>query len=220
MAGASATPFIPALLRLPTERCLVVGGGKVAGRKVKWLLEAGAHVTAVSVAFCEDLTRMCADEDGRVVLSEEPYATRDLSNYSLAIAATDDATTNRLVYDDAQRAGIPVNVVDVPDLCTFYMPAVLRRGELTISISTEGAAPALAGRIRRELEDRYPESYSAFVAALRRARAELRRTVEDGDVRSAALRALSATGVAEELGYLDEEGMFLKLLEIARETRP
>jgi len=142
----------PVNLKLAGRRALVVGGGAVARRKAAALGRAGAEVVAVAPAF------------GR------SFRATDVAGAFVVVAATDDARVNRAVHAACVRRRVPVNVVDVPELCTFTVPATLRRGALTIAISTNGAVPALAKAIRRELERLYPARFASIVARLGRER--------------------------------------------------
>jgi siroheme synthase-like protein len=215
MTDGAANPFVPALLRLPDKPCLVVGGGPVATRKVLWLLDAAARVLVVSPEIDARLARLAADSSGTLAVRRERYATHDLTAYALAIAATDDEALNRLVHDDARRAGIPVNVVDVPELCSFYVPGVVRRGPLTICVSTGGRSPALAARLRRELDERYPAHFGAYAEALGRVRDALRELGWDAARRADIIRALCSEDAEESVRDLDEDGMFDRLMETA-----
>jgi precorrin-2 dehydrogenase/sirohydrochlorin ferrochelatase len=162
--------YYPVCLDVAGKPCLVVGGGRVALRKAQDLLEAGAKVRAVAPKFIEAFHKTCGIE-----LRRKEYDSSDLSGCALAIAATDDEEANRRVCADARRERILVNVVDAPEMCDFIVPATLRRGEMTISVSTGGASPALARKIRFELERRYPARYAAYVRLLGEMRQALRK---------------------------------------------
>ena len=162
--------YYPLCLDIRGKRCLVVGGGKVALRKALDLLEAGAKVKAVAPKFAGAFRKTRGIE-----LCRKAYDSSDLRDCALAIAATNSKEVNRRVCADARREGILVNVVDTPEMCDFIVPATLRRGEMTISVSTGNASPSLARKIRRELEKRYPAKYAAYVRLL----GEIRRTVKE-----------------------------------------
>jgi precorrin-2 dehydrogenase/sirohydrochlorin ferrochelatase len=155
-------------LALEGKTAVVVGGGKVALRKAQDLLAAKARVTVVAPAPCADI-RLLASRN-RVAGIWRDYAASDLEGAAVVIAATGDEQVNARVASDAQAARVPVNVVDRPALCTFTVPATVRRGDLTLAVTTEGRAPALAGVLREELETRYGPEYAElveFFAALR-----------------------------------------------------
>jgi precorrin-2 dehydrogenase / sirohydrochlorin ferrochelatase len=162
-------PMIPICLKTDLARpCLVVGGGELALRKIAWLLDCGAQVEVLSPDFVGELDELATKESEKVKLRREEYPAGDLAGgrYQLVIAATDQPQVNRAVAEDARRASVPVNVVDQPELCTFYVPAVVQRGDLQIAISTSGASPSLAARIRGELDEKYPPWHEIYVAAL------------------------------------------------------
>ncbi len=162
----------PVFLDLKHKPCVVVGGGSVAVRKVEDLLEAEADVTVVASrpsAPLEDLAT-----GGRIDLITRPYREGDLYGAVLVISATDDRTVNRAVAEEAHREGALVNVVDAPDLCDFYVPAVLRRGSLVIAISTSGRSPALARSVREDLEMLLGPEYETALEVVHTLRMELR----------------------------------------------
>jgi siroheme synthase-like protein len=166
------TTGYPAILLLDGRLAVVIGGGPVSERKVRTLREAGAKVRLVSETVTPRLRDLA--ESGEIELVERRYAGGDLEGAVVAVAATDDEEVNRGVYAEATAAGIPVNVVDNTALCTFIAPSIVRQGDLVVAISTGGAAPALAVRIRERLEREFGEEYARFLALT----AELRETVE------------------------------------------
>ena len=177
--------YYPAFLRLEGRKCLVVGGGNVACRKVKALQEAGARVHVVSLQFCAPLKRTKGIERRR-----RPYRTSDLRGATLVISATGDQALNRRVAREATARGILVNVVDQPALCSFIVPATVRRGRLSVAISTGGASPALAAQIRRRLSRQWGVEYSRLLEALVAARAEAMRRITDSRLRRKVLQRL------------------------------
>ncbi len=161
------TRTYPINLVLSGRRAVVVGGGPIAERKVKGLLAAGARVTVISPQVTAGIRRAGArpartrTKDG-VRWERRMYQAGDLRGAFVAIAATSDERVNRAVYREAERRGILVNVVDVPPLCNFYAPAIVRWGGITVSVSTGGGAPALAKKIRQDLQ-KMGEPYSAML---------------------------------------------------------
>jgi len=147
----------------------------VAERKVQTLLEYGAQVTVVSPHFTPALERLGAE--GAVTLRRERFAAPHLEGMVLAFSATDDEAVNQAVSREAQARGILVNVVDQPELCSFYCPAIVRRGHLTIAISTSGQSPALAALLRRQLETEFGEEYGRLSALLAELRPQVRAEV-------------------------------------------
>ena len=162
------TPFYIACLRLTGRRCVVVGGGDVGLEKVEGLLACDGAVTLIApeaVPQLEELAR-----EGSIEWIRREYETGDLEATFIAIAATDDTDVNIRVYEDAERRAMLVNVVDVPPLCNFILPAIVRTGPLAIAISTAGASPALAKRIKAEIADQFGEPYARLAEILNEAR--------------------------------------------------
>ncbi len=152
----------PIFLDLDGQPVTVVGGGAVAERKVETLLESGARVTVVSPEVTGHLAALAAD--GRVTLVRRAYQPGDLAGCRLAYAATSDSGVNRAVRDEARDAGVWLNAIDQPDLCEFITPAIVRRGDLTIAVSTNGRAPGMARQIRERLEAEYGPDTAGAVA--------------------------------------------------------
>lgn len=168
----------PIVLNLSGRRVLVVGGGEVALRKARALADAGAQVRVVAPKLVVGFT-----EDGRFECLAAQYERRYLEGALVAVAATDDEAVNRCVAEDARAAGVLVNVVDRPELCDFIVPAQVRRGELLIAISTGGAAPALAKRLRERLEKEFGPEYATLLEVLREVREDLKKRNVPADLR-------------------------------------
>jgi precorrin-2 dehydrogenase/sirohydrochlorin ferrochelatase len=166
--GMLDTPFYIACLRLSGRRCVVVGGGDVGLEKVEGLLVCGGEVTLVAPEAIEPLRELA--EEGSIRWERRQYRESDLERTFVVIAATNLTDVNIRVYEDAERRAMLVNVVDVPPLCNFILPAIFRSGPLAIAISTAGASPALAKRIKREIADEYGEPYARLAELLNEAR--------------------------------------------------
>src|ERR1700757_2653716 len=167
--GMLETPFYIACLRLSGRRCVVVGGGDVGLEKVEGLLACDATVTLIAPEAHEALREHA--REGSIEWLERPYAgADDLEGVFLAIAATDDTDVNIAVYEDAEDRAMLVNVVDVPPLCNFILPAIVRNGPLAIAISTAGASPALAKRMKGEIAEAFGEPYAQLAVLLNEAR--------------------------------------------------
>jgi siroheme synthase-like protein len=166
--GMLETPFYIACLRLSGRDCLVVGGGDVGLEKVEGLLACDGRVTLVAPEATDELKALA--EEGSITWERRPFAETDLEGKFLAIAATDDTDVNISVYDAAERRAMLVNVVDVPSLCNFILPAIVRTGPLAIAISTAGASPALAKRIKRQVAEEFGEPYARLAVILNEAR--------------------------------------------------
>lgn len=167
--GMLDTPFYIACLKLTGRRCVVVGGGEIGVDKVEGLLACDASVTVIA----PEVEPLLADyaREGSVAWEQRPYAGPvDLEGVFMAIAATNDTDVNIAVYDDAERRAMLVNVVDVPPLCNFILPAIVRMSPLAIAISTAGASPALAKRMKREIEAQFGEPYARLAVLLNEVR--------------------------------------------------
>ena len=163
------TPFYIACLKLSGRRCLVVGGGEIGLEKVEGLLACDGRVVVVAPEANEEITRLA--EEGSIRWEQREYGgAADLEGVFMVIAATSDTDVNIAVYDEAERRAMLVNVVDVPPLCNFILPAIVRTGPLAIAISTAGASPALAKRIKRQIADEYGEPYARLAILLNEAR--------------------------------------------------
>jgi precorrin-2 dehydrogenase / sirohydrochlorin ferrochelatase len=162
--GMLDTPFYIACLRLTGRRCLVVGGGEIGLEKVEGLLACDARVVLVAPAAVPELEELAAE--GSIEWERRGYEVTDLEGTFLAIAATDDTDVNIRIWEDAERRAMLVNVVDVPPLCNFILPAIVRTGPLAIAISTAGASPALAKRIKRQIADEFGGEYARLAVLL------------------------------------------------------
>ena len=178
--------YYPMMVDLTGRRCLVVGGGRVAERKVALLLDCGAGVEVVSPATTPKLAALASA--GAIRLVRRAARSDDLAGAFLVFVATDDPEINRAVAAEAREAGGLVNVADAPEACSFLVPSAVRRGDLTIAISTGGGSPALAKRLRQRLEETIGPEYEAFLAALRELRAQAREAVRDPSERQAIYR--------------------------------
>ena len=166
--GMLETPFYIACLRLTGRRCVVIGGGEVGLEKVEGLLACDARVTLISPHAHPELVQLALE--GSIRWEQREYETGDLDGALIAIAATDDTDTNIRVFEDAEARAMLVNVVDVPPLCNFILPAIVRTGPLAVAISTAGASPALAKRMKREIAELFGEPYANLAILLNDAR--------------------------------------------------
>jgi len=164
----SSTPLYPVNFDLAGASVLVVGAGPVAARKIDGLLESGARVTVVAPEAVAELR----DRPG-VRWHQREYRRGEVASYRLAISATGRREVDVQVSTDAQASGIPVNVADVPDLCTFTLPSILRRGDLQVAVSTNGRSPAFAGWVRRQLETRMEAAWADALRVAAEVRDEL-----------------------------------------------
>jgi len=160
-------------LRLDGRKCLLVGGGAVAYRKAKALVENGADLTVIAPEHNAGIQQFA--DDNRLILVGRAYESPEAENYGLVVCATNDQRVNQIVYDDCIRARVPVNTVDDPDRCDFIFPAVIKRGSLSLAISTDGRAPFLTAHIRRMLESAFGPHWQAVADLAEAFRAEVRR---------------------------------------------
>ena len=164
--------YYPVFLNIQGKYCVVIGGGDVALRKVKMLLEGGAVITVISPTFHPDLVQLFKEKT--IQLIHRDYQHGDLENAMMAIIATNIQERNRRVAQEARDQGILVNVVDDPEGSDYILPSFFRRGNLTIAISTRGASPALAKKIRIELEQKFGEDFSQLLNLVEEVRSTLR----------------------------------------------
>jgi precorrin-2 dehydrogenase / sirohydrochlorin ferrochelatase len=163
------TPFYIACLRLTGRRCVVIGGGQIGLEKVEGLLACDGRVTLIAPEAVPELEEL--SREGSIEWERREYAgAGDLEGVFIAIAATSDTDVNIRVYEDAERRAMLVNVVDVPPLCNFILPAIVRTGPLAIAISTAGASPALAKRIKSEIAASFGEPYARLAELLNEVR--------------------------------------------------
>ncbi|HEY4894636.1 MAG TPA: bifunctional precorrin-2 dehydrogenase/sirohydrochlorin ferrochelatase [Solirubrobacteraceae bacterium] len=167
--GMLDTPFYIACLKLSGRRCVVIGGGEIGLEKVDGLLACDGQVTVIAPEVEPAVAEYA--REGSISWEQRPYAgASDLEGAFMAIAATNDTDVNIAVYDDAERRAMLVNVVDVPPLCNFILPAIVRMSPLAIAISTAGASPALAKRMKREIEAQFGEPYARLAVLLNEVR--------------------------------------------------
>jgi precorrin-2 dehydrogenase/sirohydrochlorin ferrochelatase len=191
---AEPKSYYPLFVNLRGKKVVVVGGGKVAERKILSLLKAGADVTVIS----PKITKKIENErcKGNLKLINRQYRNGDLDNAFLVIAATDCPVTNEKASKDAPCL---LNVVDTPRLCNFIVPSTVNRGPLTIAVSTGGVSPALSRSIRRELEKEFGSEFAHYLESLRKIRAEAVEVIRDKRKRSRFLKALASDKLLEML---------------------
>ncbi|MEA2395607.1 MAG: precorrin-2 dehydrogenase [Solirubrobacteraceae bacterium] len=170
------TPFYIACLKLTGRRCLVVGGGEIGLEKVEGLLACDGDVTLIAPDAVPELQELAAE--GSIRWERRAYAgAADLEGVFMVIASTDDTDVNIAIYEDAERRAMLANIVDVPPLCNFILPAIVRTGPLAIAISTAGASPALAKRMKREIAEAFGEPYARLAILLSEARGWAKQTL-------------------------------------------
>jgi precorrin-2 dehydrogenase len=184
-------PLFPAFIKLADRDCLVVGAGEVAASKIESLLVAGARATVVAPFATSNMEKLA--RSGKIAWLRREFRANDLCGKFLVIAATSSAGVNRTVFLAAQRRGVLCNSVDDPPNCDFYFPAVVRRGDLQIAISTAGESPALAQRIRRELEQSLNDSLGDWVREIGLRRREIIAAEPPSEKRKQLLHQLASS---------------------------
>jgi siroheme synthase-like protein len=202
--------YYPIFLEMKDRRCVVIGGGAVAERKVEGLVAVGANVTVISPAITDGLQDLLAQSAIRHVARE--YRAGDRAGYDLVFVATDNSEINAAVSNEARSLRIWVNSADDPDHCDFILPAVIRRGDLAVAVSTGGVSPAVTRAIREELDEYFNADYARFVQIAGEVRRELReKSVSPGA--SAWNRALQG-----DFRRLIKEGKPVQAKELLLET--
>ncbi len=195
--------YYPAFLDITAKRCLVVGGGKVAERKVAMLLQFNAHVTVVGPVITRTLLKL--DNESKIEYFQRTYTAKDLDNTALVFACTDNSAINNKIKTEAARKKIPVNVVDNPDLCDFIVPSIIRKGDLTIAISTSGELPLLSKKLRQKIEEVVTDDYLEYLHIIGEFRKHLMKTVKEArkrglimkDIAKMDMQEVIATGLAK-----------------------
>jgi len=197
--------FLPIFLDATGRRCVVIGGGEVAERRAVALLAADARVTVISPTLTPELNQLC--DSHSVEHISRDWRPGDLKGFEIAFAATDSPAVHQQIADEAQQLGVKLNIADEPKLCDFIVPSVVRQGDLQIAISTSGTSPALAARIRRNLESTFGSEYAAATQILGAARKYLKAHEADSTARAARLQALADSDLVELLRCGDSAGV-------------
>ncbi len=198
--------FYPMFVDIEGRRCLVVGGGPIGTEKAQKLIEHGASIRLVAPTITDELRDM-VDHGQIAEYHARAYDPSDLDGCFLVISGTNLDAINRMVWQDAEAAGVICNIVDVPILCNFIVPSIVRRGELAVAISTGGASPVVAKHIRREIAATYGPEWEALVDLLRELRDELKLRYLDMPSRRDAVERLMATDVVARLADGDSEAV-------------
>lgn len=210
------TPFYIACLKLTGRRCLVVGGGEIGLDKVEGLLACDGDVTLIAPFAVQQLEQLAAE--GSIRWERREYAGMpDLEGVFMVIAATDDTDVNIRIFDDAEERAMLVNVVDVPPLCNFILPAIVRSGPLAIAISTAGASPALAKRMKNEIAAEYGEDHARLAVILNDVRGWAKSTLPTYQDRKVFFEGI-VNGEPDPIVLIreDREGELLELIDSAK----
>jgi precorrin-2 dehydrogenase / sirohydrochlorin ferrochelatase len=215
--GMLDTPFYIACLKLSGRRCVVVGGGAIGLEKVEGLLACDGDVTLIAPEAIEPLRELAGE--GSITWERREYETADLEGTFMVIASTDDTDVNIGIYEDAEKRAMLVNIVDVPPLCNFILPAIVRTGPLAIAISTAGASPALAKRIKAEIAEEYGEPYARLAIMLNDVRGWAKGTLPTYQDRKAFFESI-VNGEPDPVELLrrDDDAAVLDLIAAAQRS--
>lgn len=189
--------YYPIYLDIRNRRCLVVGGGGVATRKVATLLACGAEVIVVSPRISDGLKEIMTEN--QIGYLQRTYSGEDLRDVFLVIGATDDEEENRRVHRDAEQKGCLCNIADQPHLCNFILPSVINQGDLTIAISTSGKSPAFAKHLRRRLQDEFGPEYATLLTLMGAIRNRLLKEAHAPEAHKPLFEQLIAGGLLEKI---------------------
>jgi precorrin-2 dehydrogenase / sirohydrochlorin ferrochelatase len=209
------TSLFPMFMNLTGRQCLVVGAGRVGEPKIGGLIDTGARIHVVAIVASEQVYEWA--RAGKIELEIRSFSPRDLDVKFLAIVATASEQLNKLIYKEAERRGVLCNVVDVPELCDFFYPAVVRRGDLQIAISTAGQSPSLAQRLRQQLERQFGPGYTEWVAQLGETRRLILASPLDKECKWELLHSLASREAFEaalaKLARVEQEELSRRELE-------
>lgn len=203
--------YYPAFLNIKEKQCIVIGGGKVAERKVMSLLRCGAKIKIISPSLTKRLQK--EKNNGTISHISRNYRSGDLEGAFLVVAATSDDEINKEI---AAEASCLVNVVDYPDMANFIVPSVIKRGLLTIAISTSGASPAMSRAIRKELETIYSKEFSKYLVFLKKIRKQIIANLRDTNLRQQLFKEIASDNMLDILrqkGYKEARDIVLRRLQ-------
>lgn len=200
--------FFPVFLNLKNRLCIVIGGGKVAERKVENLLKVKAKIKVISPELTFKLKKLA--EEGKIEWEKKRYQKGDLNSAWLVIAATNDPEVQKEIYKEAEERHIFCNVVDVPEFCSFIVPSIIKRGFLTIAISTSGVSPAVARRLRETLEELIGEEYELYLELMKNLREQILNLNLSSEEKEKKLQKLALAPIPHYIKYKDFE--LLKVL--------
>lgn len=205
--------YYPVFLDIRDKKIIVVGGGEVALRKTEAILECGGKVTLISPVLNDNLTDL--NRRRKIRVTKREYRKGDIDKSYLVIAATDNNELNVEISKEAKKKNIPVNVVDLPQNCDFIIPSTIRRGNLVIAISTEGTSPALARKIRQELEETFGDHYAEFLKEMKKIRGQIINKISDIKKRKEIFEKLVNSDIIDLLKRGEKEVVMKRIKEIA-----
>ena len=207
--------YYPVSLDIKNRKCLVVGGGSVGTRKVKTLLECGAKVTVVSPVLSVKLLELA--DNGSIFLKKRSYRETDLDGMFLVIGTTDDEELNRQISKDAEKLNMLCNIADRPEVCNFILPSIVNRGDLTIGISTSGKSPALAKRLRIELEEQFGNEYAELLRLMGAIRKKLLSQKHEPEAHKQLFEQLISRGLLDMIRGIRKDEIDSLLFEVLGE---
>lgn len=194
--------YFPFFINLKHRKCFIIGGGMVAYRKVLAFLEFEADITVIAPEFCEEILIL----NDRLTLLRKKYQEEDLADAFCVIAATNQSEINRAISEYCRNHGILINVVDELDECSFLFPAYIKRGDISIGVTTSGKSPVMAGEIKRNIQDALPDYYGDLVETLGSYRELIKERIPSEKKRAAIFRELARIGV-EQGGRISREAV-------------
>ncbi len=206
--------FYPIFLDIKNKKCLVVGGGSVAMRKVKSLLKFAARVTVVAPQILPEIENISANKNLTII--KACFEPSHMENAVLAIGSANSKEVNQTVYNEAEKRKIPVNIVDQPELCTFMVPSLVRRGDLSIAISTSGKSPAVAKAVRKRLEDEFGNEWGEYLEIMGHARKIAFETEPEQKKREEMFNEIVKTDLLEMIRAGNSDGARRKVMEIIK----
>ena len=214
--------YYPVLLNLHNKDVIIVGGGKVAARKLKTLINTGARIKIISPEFCEKIDRISKQHPQKITLIRRKYKYGDLKDCVLVIAASSDETCQKIIHKEAQEKNILINTVNNLELCDFIVPSNIFLDDLTISISTQGKTPAISRLIRKRLESEIIPSYVLLIEFAGELRDYIKQNINEDEIRHKLLKKLAEPKLIEwiEKNKWDKiESWTYKLLNMEEHTR-
>jgi precorrin-2 dehydrogenase/sirohydrochlorin ferrochelatase len=204
--------YYPIYLDIKDKDCLVIGGGSVGTRKVETLLECGAKVTVVSIDASEKLKKL--SNSGAIQLKKRAFQTTDLDGVFLVIGATDDEDLNVRIHEAAERRRVLCNIADRPEACNFILPSIVSRGDLIIAISTSGKSPALAKKLRKQLEAQFGSEYAGYLNLMGAIRKKLLSKDHGPEAHKHLFEQLIETDLVQMLKNADTDAINTLLLDV------
>ncbi|MEQ8187943.1 MAG: bifunctional precorrin-2 dehydrogenase/sirohydrochlorin ferrochelatase [Candidatus Eremiobacterota bacterium] len=200
--------YYPMLLNLSGRKCIVIGGGIVAERKVCSLLDSGGSVSVIAPSITDCLIGL--SQENKITFINRAYEKGDLKGAFLVIAATDSSQVNKSVYEETRELGIMADIVDEPQLCDFIVPSCIRRGPFIITVSTSGKSPCLSKKVRKDLESIYTEAYGTFTSMLGTMRERVQKEIPVREKRKKFWETLVESNIPELL----KEGKYREIEEL------